>query len=166
MPNPRIPMPATIGVAMCALALPATAHASPLPDACTPAVVVDNVCTLRLTSVTADAIDGTITGTPVGGGAAITLAGPIGAYQRSAGFGDVPPAPIQRWDTEIDGVSALSVDPNDPSWYGNAKSLAFLPRTLNDLASQFPPNTLAVRFTSDDTRPGTFQLVSIQPTLG
>lgn len=166
MSTHRTRVAAATGAALFALALPVPAHASPLPDACTPAVVVDNVCTLRLTSVTADAIDGTITGTPVGGGAAITLTGPVGAYQRSAGFGDVPPAPIQRWDTEIDGVSALSVDPNDPSWYGNAKSLAFLPRTLNDLATQFPPNTLAVRFTSDDARPGTFQLVSIQPTLG
>ena len=153
-------------VGLSAVALSAPAHASPLSDVCTPAAVVDNVCTVRLTSVTADAIDGTITGTPVGGGAAITLAGPLAAYQRSQGFGDVPPAPIQRWDTEIDSVSALSVDLNDPSWYGNAKSLTFMPRTLNDLATQFPPNTLTVRFTSDDARPGTYQLVSIQPTLG
>ncbi len=157
---------AAIGASLTAVVLPTIAHASPLPDVCTPATVIDNVCTLRLTSVTADAIDGTITGTPVGGGAAITLAGPLGAYQRSEGFGDVPPAPIQRWDTEIDSMSALSVDPNDPSWYGNAKSLTFMPRTLNDLATQFPPNTLTVRFTSDDARSGTFQLVSIKPTLG
>ena len=95
---------------------------------------------------------------------AITLTGPLQAYQQSAGFGDVPPAPIQRWDSEIEGVSSLSTDPNDPNWYGNAKSLTFLPRTLNDLATQFPPDTLTVRFTADDARPGTFQLVSIQPT--
>lgn len=164
MADRRILTAAAMSIA--AVALSAPAHASPLPDVCIPAAVVDNVCTVRLTSVTADAIDGTITGTPVGGGAAITLAGPLAAYQRSQGFGDVPPAPIQRWDTEIDSVSALSVDPNDPSWYGNAKSLTFMPRTLNDLATQFPPNTLTVRFTSDDARPDTFQLVSIQPTLG
>lgn len=164
MPNPRIRTAAVIGAAVSALALPAPAHASPLPDFCTPAEVVDNVCTVRLASVTADAIDGTITGSPVGGGAAITLTGPLQAYQQSAGFGDVPPAPIQRWDSEIEGVSSLSTDPNDPNWYGNAKSLTFLPRTLNDLATQFPPDTLTVRFTADDARPGTFQLVSIQPT--
>ena len=110
----------------------------PLPDFCSPPTVVDNVCTVRLASVTADAIDGTITGSPVGGGAAITLTGPLQAYQQSAGFGDVPPAPIQRWDSEIEGVGSLSTDPNDPNWYGNAKSLTFLPRTLNDLATQFP----------------------------
>ena len=164
MPSHRIRAAAAVGAGMSALAVPIPAHASPLPDFCTPVAVVDNVCTVRLTSVTADAIDGTITGAPVGGGAAITLAGPLEAYQMSAGFGDVPPPPIQRWDSEIEGVNTLSTDPNDPNWYGNAKSLAFLPRTLNDLATQFPPDTLTVRFTSDDARPGTYQLVSIQPT--
>ena len=102
MSTHRTRVAAATGAALFALALPVSAYASPLPDVCIPAVVVDNVCTVRLTSVTADAIDGTITGTPVGGGAAITLAGPLAAYQRSQGFGDVPPAPIQRWDTEID----------------------------------------------------------------
>ncbi|MHA7731931.1 hypothetical protein [Mycobacterium sp. ML3] len=47
---------------------------------------------------------------------------------------------------------------------GNAKARAFLPRTLNDLAAQFPPNTLVVRFAPDDSQPGVFRLVSIQPT--
>ena len=60
--------------------------------------------------------------------------------------------------------SNLSVDSSDPNWYGNAKAKVFLPRTLNDLASQFPADTLVVRFTPDDDQSGTFRLESIQPT--
>ncbi len=153
-----------IAAATSALALPAPAHASPLPDFCAPSMVVDDVCTVRLTTVTADAIDGTITGAPVGGGTAVTAAGQLDAYQKSTGFGGAPPDPIARWDSAIDSVSVLDVDPSDPNWYGNAKSRVFLPRTLDDLASQFPPDVLVVRFTPDDARPGTFRLVSIQPT--
>lgn len=157
------------GATVFAVALPivvnvAPAHADRLPDFCVPSAVVDNVCTARLTTVTADVINGTITGTPVGGGSAVTLAGQLDAYQKSAGFGDPVPDPIQRWDAGIDSVSNLSVDPSDPGWYGNAKSRVFMPRTLNDLATQFPPDTLLVRFTPDDAAPGTFRLVSIQPT--
>lgn len=37
-------------------------------------------------------------------------------------------------------------------------------RSLNDLASQFPPATLIIRFTPDDAQPDSFRLVSIQPT--
>jgi hypothetical protein len=156
-------------IAAAVLTLPAapniaTAHADPLPAFCVPPSAVDNVCTARLTSVTVDAIDGTITGTPVGGGAAVTLAGQLDAYQKSAGFGDVPPEPVQRWDSTIASVTNLNTDQSDPSWYGNAKARAFLPRTLNDLASQFPPDILVVGFTADDTQSGTFRLVSIQPT--
>jgi hypothetical protein len=152
-----------------ALALPAVlnvapAHADPLPQFCAPSAVVDDVCTARLTTVTADVINGTITGTPVGGGSAVTLAGQLDAYQKSAGFGDAVPDAVQRWDASIDSVSNLSVDPSDPGWYGNAKSRVFMPRTLNDLATQFPPDVLVVRFTPDDASPGTFRLVSIQPT--
>ena len=142
----------------------APAHAAPLPEFCVPPIVVDNVCTARLTSVTADAVNGTITGAPVGGGTAITVAGQRDAYLKSAGFGDTRPAPVQRWDETMDSVNGLSVDPSDPNWYGNAKAKAFLPRTLNDLATQFPPDVLVVRFTPDDTQPETFQLVSIQPS--
>ncbi len=40
----------------------APADAVPLPEFCVPSRVVDTVCTARLTSVTADAVDGTITG--------------------------------------------------------------------------------------------------------
>lgn len=142
----------------------ASAHADPLPAFCAPASVVDNVCTARLTSVTTNVTDGTITGAPVGGGAAITLAGQADAYHQSAGFGAAAPAPVREWDASIERVGNLSVDQSDPNWYGNAKAKAFLPRTLNDLATQFPPNLLVVRFTPDDAQPGTFRLVSIQPT--
>ncbi len=155
----------TIGAAVAALALSAApAHADPLPVACTPANVVDNVCTARLTSATADAINGTITGAPVGGGSAITLAGQGDAYLKSVGFGDSAPEPVQRWDSTIDSVSRLSVDQFDPNWYANAKTRVFMPRTLNDLATQFPSDVLVVRFTPDDAQPGAFRLVSIQPT--
>lgn len=158
-----------VGAAVSALALPAVlgiapAQAAPLPDFCVPPSVIDNVCTARLTTVTADVVDGTITGRPVGGGTAITLAGQEDAYQKSSSFGAAPPEIVQRWDETIDSVSNLDVDPSDPNWYGNAKARVFLPRTLNDLASQFPPDTLMVRFTPDDAQPGSFRLVSIQPT--
>lgn len=141
----------------------APAHADPLPGFCAPPSVVDDVCTVRMASVTADAVNGTITGTPVGGGTAITVAGQGDAYLKSVGFGDARPHPIQRWDETIDSVNALSVDPSNPNWYGNAKAQAFLPRTLNDLASQFPPDVLVVRFTGDDAQPGSYRLVSVQP---
>ena len=78
---------AAIGPAISVLAFPAVlniapAHSAPLPGFCMPPSVVDNVCTTRLTSVTANVIDGTITGTPVGGGAAVTIAGQEDAYLR------------------------------------------------------------------------------------
>ncbi|WNG93996.1 hypothetical protein [Mycobacterium sp. ITM-2016-00318] len=128
-----------------------------------PASVVDDICTARLTSVTANAADGTITGTPVGGGTAITLAGQEDAYEKSAGFGEAPPDPVRRWDETIDHVSGLDVDASNPNWYGNAKAKVFLPRTSNDLATQFPPDTALVQFFSDDAQPNVFRLVTIQP---
>lgn len=169
MPNNRRRAMTAIGAAAAALVAPAIlnvapAHGDPLPGFCVPPRVADNVCTARLTSVTADVIDGTITGTPDGGGAAVTLAGPADAYLKSAGFGDTPPDPIQRWDAEIDNVSNLDTSPADPNWYGNAKAKVFLPRTLNELATKFPSGSLLVRFTPDDSRPDAFRLVSIQPT--
>ena len=142
----------------------APAHAAPLPEFCVGAGVVDNICTVRLISVTADAVNGTITGTPVGGATAITVAGQEDAYQKSAGFGDAPPDPVRRWDDTIDSVNTLDVDPSNPNWYGNAKARTFLPRTLNDMATQFPHEVLVVRFTPDDSQPNVFRLVSIQPT--
>lgn len=156
--------------AVCVLAMPAVlgvaqAHAAPLPDFCVPADVVDDVCTARLTSVTDDVVNGTITGTPVGGGAAITLAGQDDAYLKSEGFPDAPPEAVQRWDTAIESVENLSVDPSEPNWYGNAKAKVFLPRTLNGFADELPPGSLLVRFTApDDTRPDVYRIVSIQPT--
>lgn len=156
-----------MGAAVFAMTLPATpAHADPLPDFCTPTTVVDNVCTVRLASVTADTPNGTITGSPVAGGAPITLAGSEEAYLKSAGFEASPPDAIQQWDTTIDEVTGSNLDPSDPNWYGNAKSRAFLPRTLNSLATEFPPDVLEIRFTPDDSWPGVFKLVSIQPTAG
>ncbi|WKG04935.1 hypothetical protein [Mycolicibacterium sp. HK-90] len=169
MPNDCRRAMAGFGAVAAALAIPAVcnvapAHAAPLPGFCVPPNVVDDVCTARLTSVTADVIDGTITGTPVGGGAAVTLAGQADAYLKSAGFGDTVPEPVQEWDTAIDRVGDLSTAPSDPNWYGNAKARVFLPRTLNDLATKFPPGSLVVRFVSDDARPDVLRLVSIQPT--
>lgn len=169
MPNNCRRAMTAIGATTAALVVPALlnvapAHGDPLPGFCVPPSVVDNVCTARLTSVTADVVDGTITGTPDAGGAAVTLAGPADAYLKSAGFGDTPPDPVQRWDAEIDNVSNLDTSPADPNWYGNAKAKVFLPRTLNELATKFPPGSLLVRFTPDDSRPDAFRLVSIQPT--
>ncbi len=166
MPNHRRRAMTAVGAA---LAVPAvlnvpSAHAAPLPGFCVPPNVVDNVCTARLTSVTADVIDGTITGTPVGGGSAITLAGQADAYLKSTGFGDTPPGPVQEWDTQIDEVGNLDTSPSNPNWYGNAKARVFLPRTLNDLATKFPPDSIVVQFVSDDARPDALRLVSIQPT--
>jgi hypothetical protein len=169
MPKRRRRALATIGAAISVLAGPALlnmaeAHAAPLPGFCLPPTVVDDVCTARLTSVTADVVNGTITGIPVGGGTAVTLAGQEDAYLQSTGFGDATPSPVESWDAAIDGVSNLDVDASDPNWYGNAKAKVFLPRTLNDLATQFPPDTLVVRFAADDTQPDSFRLISIQPT--
>ncbi|MDX1875933.1 hypothetical protein SBI67_27770 [Mycolicibacterium sp. 120266] len=154
-----------VAVSMLVLPIVVTAtpaQAAPLPDFCTSAV--GDVCTTRLTSVTADAVDGTITGTPIGGAAPVTLAGQGDAYLKSTGFGVAAPEPVQDWDATIDRVGGLSVDPTDPSWYGNAKARVFLPRTLNELATRFPPDSLVVRFAPDDGQPGVFRLVSIQPT--
>lgn len=151
------------GLALGALVTSAPAHADPLPAFCGPDVVVDGICTTRLASVTTDAVNGTITGTPVGGTEAITLAGQGDAYLTSDGFGDTRPEPIQTWDSTIEQVGGLAVDPTDPSWYGNAKAKVFLPRTLNDLATRFPTDVLEVRFTAQEAQPGVFQLVTIQP---
>jgi hypothetical protein len=161
MPNHRAGVLVAVITGLTMLGI-ATARADPLPTFCAPATVVDDVCTARLTTVTADTTNGTITGTPVGGGAAVTLAGPAEAYLKSVGFGATPPDPVQNWDATIDRVSHL--DTSGPDWYGNAKSRVFLPRSLNDIATQFPPNVLVVRFAPDDAQPGTFRLVSIQPT--
>ncbi len=163
---PRIRATAAIGaLAMAASVSPVLAHAAPpLPDSCGSANVVDDICTARLTSVTADVVNGTITGKPVDSDTPITLAGQGDAYLKSTGFGTAAPEAAQSWDTAIDQVADLDVDPANPNWYGNAKARVFLPRTLNDLATRFPPGSLVVRFAADDTQSGSYRLVSIQPT--
>jgi hypothetical protein len=167
MPNDRIGSRAALTAAIFAAVFPtiltiAPAHGTPGSDTCKPATNTgDNVCTARLTSVTANSTDGTITGTPVGGGAPITLWGQSDAYLRSEGFGNAPPDPVQSWDAAIDRVN--SADPSDPDWYGQGKSRAFLPRSLDELATRFPPDVIVVRFVPDDTHSGWFRLVSIQP---
>ncbi|GAA2542821.1 hypothetical protein [Mycolicibacterium diernhoferi] len=149
--------------ALAALTVPAVLAAAPAPatplDTCDPV----GVCTARLVSVTADVVDGTITGTPVGGAHPITLAGQEDAYLKSTGFADPLPQAVREWDEAIDKVSGLDTDPTDPNWYGNAKARVFLPRTLNALATRFPPDTLVVHFVADESRTGTLQLVTIQP---
>lgn len=170
MPNDRRRTMAAVGAAAAVLAVSAVvniapAHASPtLPDFCVPPRLVDNICTARLTTVTDDVVDGTITGTPVGGGAAVTLTGQEDAYLKSTGFEAAPPDAIREWDAAIDKVEGLNTSPPDPNWYGNAKARVFLPRTLNGLATKFPPDILVVRFTTDESRPDALRLVSIQPT--
>ncbi|MGW0161597.1 hypothetical protein ACWDUN_20035 [Mycobacterium sp. NPDC003323] len=144
-------------VAALTIAAAAPAHAAPLPAFCGHG----DICQTRLTSVTADVVDGTITGTPVGGGPALTLAGQQDAYLKSTGFTEAPEA-VRTWDTTIDQVRPLDVSPSDPNWYGNAKAKVFLPRTLNGLATQFPPDTLVVSFTAADGD-GPYRLLSIQP---
>jgi hypothetical protein len=120
--------------------------------------------TVRLTSVTAEATDGTITGTPVGGGAPVTLSGPLSAYLKSQGFGDAPPTAVQRWDELIDSANAPFAS-DDPNWYGHAKAMAFMTRTLNDQAVHLPANTIVVNYSAGDdaAHPGWCSLSSIQP---
>jgi hypothetical protein len=118
--------------------------------------------TVRLASVTADSTDGTITGAPVGGGAPITLTGPLEAYQRSEGFGDNPPPAVKQWDDTLDQAN-VPIAPDDPNWYGRAKSRAFAPRSLNDLAVSFPANTLVVHYWQGDEPGPACVMSSIQP---
>src|SRR6185312_17274597 len=110
------PIAAAVGATLTVLAFPAVisiapSYGAPGPGVCTPARD-DNACSARLTSVTANTIDGTITGTPVDGGAPLTLSGQADAYLKSAGFGDTPPDAVQRWDAAIDGVNIATVDPS------------------------------------------------------
>ncbi len=158
-----------LGAALSVVSAPAvvntaSAGAAPLPDFCVAPGVGDNICTVRLASVTADTVNGTITGAPSGGGAAITLAGYGDAYLQSTGFGATPPDAIAEWDATIEQTNSLSTDPSDPNWYGNAKAQAFLPRTLNDIATRFPADVLVVTFTPDESSQAPYKLVSIQPT--
>jgi hypothetical protein len=56
-----------------------------------------------------------------------------------------------------------NADPSGPDWYAAGKSRAFLSRSLDEVASGFPPDIIVVRFVPDDTHSGWFRLVSIQP---
>lgn len=118
--------------------------------------------TARLAAVTADATQGTITGSPVGGGAPITLSGPLEAYQKSEGFGDNPPQAVKQWDETLDQVN-VPIAPDDPNWYGRAKSRAFASRSLNDLAVSFPANILVVHYWQGDPPGAACAMSSIQP---
>lgn len=139
----------------------APAQAKP-SDCPTPAAVDGDACSGKLTSVTDDPTNFTITGRLVSGGNPVTLAGPAEAYLKSTGYAGSPPDPVQQWDATIDRVSNL--DPADPNWYGNGKARAFLPEQLNMLASQFPSGTAMVRFVPDTAYSGGYRLLSIQPT--
>ncbi|CAN5311973.1 hypothetical protein BH09ACT8_BH09ACT8_25960 [soil metagenome] len=162
MPNTRIDAMAAMSTLGFAAFFLGISPAQGDPEGCpTAAIVDDSACSVTLASVTANSTDGTITGTPVGGQNPITLAGQSDAYLRSAGFGSTVPDSVQQWDAAIDRVT--NVDPSDPGWYGQAKAAAFLPRQLNELATQFPPNTIVARFVLDDSNPVNFRLLSIQP---
>jgi hypothetical protein len=166
MPNTR-PDTRVLGAALALLLAPAIVGIAPAhgaPVNCKPATTGDdNVCIARLTSVTANTSDGTITGTPVGSQAPVTLWGQADAYLKSDGFTSTPPDPVQQWDAAIDASNANKAELSGPNWYGAAKERAFLPRTLNGYATQFPPSIIVARFVPDDTHAGWFQLVSIQP---
>ncbi|ORA22785.1 hypothetical protein [Mycobacterium aquaticum] len=118
--------------------------------------------TVRLTAVSTDATQGTITGSPAGGGAPITLSGPLDAYRKSEGFGDNPPPAVKQWDDTLDQVT-VPIAPDDPNWYGRAKSRAFASRSLNDLAVSFPANTLVVHYWQGDPPGAACAMSSIQP---
>jgi hypothetical protein len=133
------------------------------PKGCPKAAIVDDsACSGRFASATANRTDGTLNGTLVGGQSPITLSGPPDAYVKSTGFASSLPDPIQQWDATIDRVN--NVNPSDPGLYGQGKAEAFLPRDLNDLAAQFPPDSIVIRFVPDETYPGWFRMLSIQPT--
>lgn len=137
-----------------------SAHAEPL--GCPTGATVDGSgCSLRLTLVTVNSTDGTMTVTPVGSSTPITIVGEPDSYLRSAGFGSDPPALVQQWDATIDRVG--NTNPADPDWYGEGKAKAFLPRQLNELAPRLPAGTIVARFVPDASDSHLLQLVSIQP---
>lgn len=118
--------------------------------------------TVRLTSVSAEATDGTLTGTPAGTDTPIRLRGDLRAYHRSVGFGDDAPAAVTRWDQALARVSE-PIDPNDPNWYGKGKSRVFATRALDDIATEFPDGTLRVSYSPGD-RPADWCAINfIQP---
>lgn len=138
-----------------------SAHAD--PQSCPAGATADgDGCSARMTSVTADDVNGTLTATPVGGSIPITIFGEPDFYLPSKGFGSAATDLVRQWDATIHRVR--DVDPADPGWYGKGKAEAFLPRQLNALASQLPAGTIVIRFVPDESDPHIFQLRSIQPT--
>ncbi|AQA03201.1 hypothetical protein BVC93_13100 [Mycobacterium sp. MS1601] len=154
----------TIQIAAIAFVFAATsavvnAHAEPsCPDGYTPD---SGGCVARLTAVSADSAEGTLTGTPIGGATPVTIFGEQRFYLPSAGFGSAPPDLVAQWDAAIAGAGPGA--PSDPNWYGEGKAAAFLPRQLNDLAARLPPGTIVVRGEPDPTDSHLFELQSIQP---
>lgn len=127
------------------------------PGGCPPGSTADaGGCSARLASVTADISAGSLTGTPVGGTAPITVFANLPQYLHSTGFGAAPDA-VQQWDGIIDRVGGPPAD------YGEAKGAAFAPRELNRLATEFPPGTLVIRGIPDPSDSHVFVLQSIQP---
>ena len=132
------------------------------PQGCPVGATVDgDGCSARMTSVTADDVDGTLTFTPVGGSTPITVFGEPDFYLPSTGFGSAVPDLVAQWDATVHRVR--DVDPADPGWYGQGKAQAFLPRQLNQLATQLPAGTIAIRFVPDESDPHILQLQSIRP---
>ena len=133
----------------------------PGPDTAGPAIA-------RLTSVSYDLTDmtnyptGKLTGTPVDGGAPLTIRPTLfakNAYFKSAGFGDTPPDSVRRWDEAIEELSAPdnSTSPAPPfAAIGNTQILV-------KLATQLPPRTIVVSYVPDTYDPTNFSLVTMQP---
>lgn len=151
---------ATSAIVSALLFGPASAHADP-PGCPTGATSDESGCGARLSRVSADDVNGTLTGTPVGGSVPITVFGEPDFYLPSTGFGSAAPDLVQQWDATIHRIR--DVDPSDPDSYGRGKSTAFLPRALNTLAARLPAGTIMVRFTPDESDPHIFRLTSIQP---
>jgi hypothetical protein len=150
----------TATLAAVALLGAAPAHAE--PGGCPTGAATDGTtCVVKLTAVTANSADGSLTGTPAGGSAPITVMGQADSYQLSTGFGGNPPDLVQQWDDTIRRVR--DANPSDPNWYGQGKSAAFLPRQLNDLATRLPAGTIVLRSVPDPSDSHLFTLQSIQP---
>jgi hypothetical protein len=124
--------------------------------------------TARLASVSYDNSQvtdyptGRLTGTPVSGGAQVTirpaLFGPE-AYLKSTGFGDTPPGSVRQWDEAVDRLTAQDTFPSPLPPFaviGNT-------RDLMQLASQLPPKTIVVSYVPDTYYPGYFSLTTMQP---
>lgn len=139
-----------------------SAPAQAEPQQCPTGATADGSgCSARFTGLSANSTDGTLTGTPVGGTAPITIFGQPDSYLRSAGFGSGAPDLVQQWDATIERVNSGKI--TDPGGYGQGKSEAFLPRQLNELAAQLPAGTILIRFATDDADSHILQLSSIQP---